>query len=90
MVPEQLTLDTERGLLEGAEPDRFLPADGAFSRSACATGIFDEAGRPERVRIDDRGRALLMGHVLRSLKKQLKVLPGRAIAAALRCASWRK
>lgn len=75
MVPEQLTLDTERGLLEG------LNLIGSFrlmvlSPKRLCDRIFDEAGRPERVRIDDRGRALLMGHVLRSLKKQLKWYAG--------------
>lgn len=75
MVPEQLTLDTERGLLEG------LNLIGSFrlmvlSPKRLCDRIFDEAGRPDRVRIDDRGRALLMGHVLRSLKKQLKWYAG--------------
>ena len=75
MVPEQLTLDTERGLLEG------LNLIGSFrlmvlSPKRLCDRIFDEAGRTERVRIDDRGRALLMGHVLRSLKKQLKWYAG--------------
>ncbi len=75
MVPEQLTLDTERGLLEG------LNLIGSFrlmvlSPKRLCDRIFDEAGRPDRTRIDDRGRALLMGHVLRSLKKQLKWYAG--------------
>ena len=75
MVPEQLTLDTECGLLEG------LNLIGSFrlmvlSPKRLCDRIFDEAGRPDRTRIDDRGRALLMGHVLRSLKKQLKWYAG--------------
>ena len=75
MVPEQYTLETEMLTLQG------LGLEGSFRLSVLSPKrvcqlIFDEAGRPERMTIDERGRAMLMGKVLRELNRKLKWYQG--------------
>ncbi|MBE5792734.1 MAG: hypothetical protein E7322_11385 [Clostridiales bacterium] len=75
IVPEQLTLETEMLTLEG------LKLSGSFRLSVLspkrlASLIFDEAGKPQRVLVDERGRAMLMGKTLRNLNKKLKWYQG--------------
>ena len=59
VVPKQLTLLTERMLISG------LKLRGSFrlrvlSPSRLCSLVFDEAGQPEGVRIDERGRVMLV------------------------------
>ncbi len=75
IVPEQLTLETEMLTLEG------LSLSGSFRLSVLSPKrfaglIFDEAGRDQRVLVDERGRAMLMGKTLRNLNKKLKWYQG--------------
>jgi len=75
LVPQQLTLETEMLTLDG------LGLSGSFRLSVLspkhlASLIFDEAGRPSRVVVDERGRAILMGKTLRKLNKTLKWYAG--------------
>ncbi|MBR3927879.1 MAG: PD-(D/E)XK nuclease family protein [Clostridia bacterium] len=75
LVPEQLTLETEMLTLEG------LSLSGSFRLSVLSPKrfaglIFDEAGRDQRVLVDERGRAMLMGKTLRNLNKKLKWYQG--------------
>lgn len=75
IVPEQLTLETEIMTLEG------LSLSGSFRLSVLSPKrlaglIFDEAGKPDRVCVDERGRAMLMGKTLRNLSKKLKWYQG--------------
>lgn len=75
MVPEQLTLETEMLTLEG------LSLSGSFRLSVLspkrlARLVFDEAGKRQRVMVDEKGRAMLMGKTLRNLDKKLKWYQG--------------
>ncbi|MBQ1256018.1 MAG: hypothetical protein IIX93_01930, partial [Clostridia bacterium] len=75
LVPEQLTLETEMLTLDG------LGLSGSFRLSVLSPKrlssiIFDEAGRPKQVVVDERGRAMLMGKTLRKLNKNLKWYAG--------------
>ena len=59
VVPKQLTLQTERALLDA------LDLEGSFSLQVLSPErlcgrIFDEAGQPEGTRIDERGRVMLV------------------------------
>ena len=75
LVPEQLTLETEIQLLRGLN----LPGSfrlNVMSPKRLCDRVFDEAGRPDSVRVDERGRAMLMGYQLKTLKKQLKWYAG--------------
>ena len=58
VVPQQLTLQTERDLLAALE------LEGSFDLQVLSTErfchrIFEAAGQPEGVRVDDRGRVML-------------------------------
>ncbi len=75
IVPEQLTLETEMLTLEG------LGLSGSFRLSVLSPKrfaglIYDEAGRDQRVLVDERGRAMLMGKTLRNLNKKLRWYQG--------------
>ena len=75
LVPEQLTLETEILTLEG------LSLSGSFRLSVLSPKrlaglIFDEAGKPDQVCVDERGRAMLMGKTLRNLNKKLRWYQG--------------
>ena len=65
VVPKQLTLLTERLLLGG------LKLRGSFrmrvlSPARLSALIFDEAGMPEGVRVDERGRVMLVRRAIRA------------------------
>jgi len=75
IVPKQLTLQTERMLL-GA-----LSLRGSFSIQVMSTErlcarIFDAAGQPEGVRIDDRGRVMLVRAAVRAAAEHLTIYRG--------------
>ncbi len=70
LVPEQYTLQSERDIigaldLEGSFRLQVLSPARLFSR------VFAEAGRPEPVRVDERGRVMLMHAALKSLSREL-------------------
>ena len=65
VVPKQLTLFTERLLLDG------LKLRGSFrlrvlSPARLCTQIFEAAGMPEGVRVDERGRVMLVRRAIRA------------------------
>ena len=70
IVPNQLTLETERQLFEA------LKLKGSFRLSVMSPGrfcekIFDDCGRPARTNVDEQGRAVLMGYLLRKNAQKL-------------------
>ncbi len=86
VVPRQLTLLTERLLLDG------LRLPGSFrlrvlSPARLCALIFDEAGAPEGVRVDERGRVLLMRRAIRACEGlTIYKNAGRRRGFAERCA----
>ena len=75
VVPKQLTLQTERTLLEK------LNLRGSFrlqvlSAERLCERIFDAAGRPEGARIDDRGRVMLVRAAVREAASSLTLYRG--------------
>ncbi len=70
LVPEQYTLQSEREIIDT------LGLNGSFrlqimSPARLFSRIFSDAGSPESVRVDDRGRVMLMHGALKSLSKDL-------------------
>lgn len=70
MVPEQYTLQAELDVVDA------LDLKGSFrlqvlSPARLMERIFEAAGRPESVRVDGMGRAMLMYAALKKMKKQL-------------------
>ena len=70
LVPEQITLQTELDIVDS------LNINGSFaiqviSPAKLYTRVFEAAGEPEGVPIDERGRALLLGAAIRDIGKQL-------------------
>ena len=77
LVPEQITLQTELDIVDS------LNINGSFaiqviSPAKLYTRVFEAAGEPERVPIDERGRALLLGAAIRDIGKQLNWYAGAA------------
>ncbi|MBQ3424693.1 MAG: PD-(D/E)XK nuclease family protein [Clostridia bacterium] len=77
VVPKQLTLQTERTLLDA------LGLTGSFrlqvlSPERLCGRIFDAAGQPSGVRVDERGRVLLVARAVRSVAERLKLYRGQA------------
>lgn len=75
VVPKQLTLQTERMLLEQ------LKLRGSFrlqvlSAQRLCERIFEQAGQPEGARIDDRGRVMLVRAAVRAAEKELTIYRG--------------
>jgi len=75
MVPDANTLETEMLTLQGLDLEGSFRLSVLSPRRVCQL-IFDEAGRPESVSIDERGRAIVMGRVLRELNRKLKWYSG--------------
>lgn len=70
LVPEQYTLQSEMEIIDA------LGIPGSFrlqvmSPARLFSRIFSEAGRPDSVRIDERGRVMLMHSALKSLTREL-------------------
>ena len=77
LVPEQITLQTELDIVDS------LNIKGSFaiqviSPAKLYTRVFEAAGEPEGVPIDERGRALLLGAAIRDIGKQLNWYAGAA------------
>ena len=75
VVPKQLTLQTERTLLEA------LGLRGSFALQVLSAErlcgrIFDAAGLPEGERIDDRGRVMLVRAAVRAAAEHLTIYRG--------------
>jgi len=75
IVPKQLTLQTERTLLER------LNLRGSFriqvmSAERLCLRIFEAAGKPEGTRIDDRGRVMLVRAAIRACGENLTIYRG--------------
>ena len=87
VVPKQLTLQTERVLLEA------LDLKGSFSLQVVSPErlcqrIFEAAGMPDGTRVDERGRVMLARTAIRDSADQLKLYRGaeRRRGFADRCA----
>ena len=87
VVPKQLTLQTERTLLDA------LALNGSFrlqvlSPERLCGRIFESAGQPGGVRVDERGRVMLVRAAARSVDERLKLYRGacRRRGCADRCA----
>lgn len=70
LVPEQYTLQSEMEIIDA------LNISGSFrlqvlSPARLFSRIFSEAGAPEAVRIDERGRVMLMHSALKTLSREL-------------------
>jgi ATP-dependent helicase/nuclease subunit B len=77
LVPEQITLQTELDIVDS------LDINGTFaiqvmSPAKLYTRVFEAAGEPDGVPVDERGRALLLGAALKDLGNQLKWYAGVA------------
>ncbi len=77
VVPKQLTLQTERALLSA------LDLKGSFelqvlSPERLCHRIFESAGMPGGVRVDERGRVMLVRAAVRSVDDRLKLYRGAA------------
>ncbi len=75
VVPKQLTLQTERTLL------RALHLPGSFSLQVLSPErlcgrIFEAAGQPDGVRVDERGRVMLVRAAARQVDERLKLYRG--------------
>ena len=70
LVPEQYTLESEREIIAA------LALDGSFrlqvmSPARLISRLFEAAGRPDAVRVDERGRVMLMHAALRKNTRAL-------------------
>jgi len=77
VVPKQLTLQTERTLLEA------LSLKGSFrlqvlSPERLCGRIFEAAGQPDGVRVDERGRVMLVRAAVHRVDERLKLYRGAA------------
>ncbi len=75
VVPRQLTLQTERALLAA------LNLPGSFSLQVLSPQrlcgrVFEAAGQPEGVRVDERGRVMLVRAAARQVDERLKLYRG--------------
>lgn len=75
VVPKQLTLQTERMLLEALELRGSFRMQVLSAERLCGR-IFDAAGQPDGVRIDDRGRVMLVRAAVRAAQPELTVYRG--------------
>ena len=77
VVPKQLTLQTERTLLDA------LGLEGSFalqvvSPERLCQRVFEAAGMPEGARVDERGRVMLVRAAVHSVNERLKLYHGAA------------
>lgn len=88
VVPKQLTLQTERTLLEALRLRGSFQLQVLSAERLCGR-IFDAAGAPEGVRVDERGRVMLVRAAIRSARGALTVYRGaeRRHGFAERCAA---
>jgi len=71
MVPDQLTLETEMLLIKELNlPGSFTLT--VLSPKKLCSRVFEEAGKPSAATIDEMGRAMIMGHLLRKNASKLR------------------
>ncbi len=75
VVPKQLTLQTERTLLRDLNQRGSFQIQVLSPERLCAR-IFDAAGQPEGVRVDDRGRVMLVRAAVRAADENLTLYRG--------------
>ena len=75
VVPKQLTLQTELTLIRALEPGGSFRLNVLSPERLCAR-IFETGGRPERERVDDRGRVMLARRALNACSAKLEVYSG--------------
>ena len=75
VVPKQLTLQTERTLLEALKLRGSFALQVLSAERLCGR-IFDAAGLPEGERIDDRGRVMLVRAAVRAAAEHLTIYRG--------------
>lgn len=75
VVPKQLTLQTERTLLRDLNQRGSFQIQVLSPERLCAR-IFDAAGQPEGVRVDDRGRVMLVRAAVRAAGENLTLYQG--------------
>lgn len=72
LTPDQYTLQAELELIDRLQLPGLLNIE-VFSPSRLLTRVFSLAGSPYRVRIDSRGKAMVLADLLRSSRKELSV-----------------
>lgn len=75
VVPKQLTLQTERMLLQALELRGSFRLQVLSAERLCGR-IFDAAGQPDGTRIDDRGRVMLVRAAVRAAGPELTIYRG--------------
>jgi len=70
LVPEQITLQTERDALNTLQVKGFFRVQ-VLSPTRLATFVFDRAGQDPRVMIDERGQTMTLSRALWDLKDEL-------------------
>lgn len=75
VVPKQLTLQTERMLLEALELRGSFQLQVLSPERLCGR-IFEAAGQPEGVRVDERGRVMLVRAAAHSVDDRLSLYRG--------------
>ena len=77
VVPKQLTLQTERLLLRALELRGSFQLQVLSPERLCGR-IFEAAGQPEGVRVDERGRVMLVRAAIHSVDGRLSLYRGAA------------
>ena len=72
VVPKQLTLQTERTLLKALALPGSFDVQVTSPERLCGR-IFEAAGLPEGVRVDERGRVMLVRAAVRSVREKLRL-----------------
>lgn len=72
VVPRQLTLQTERALLAALELQGSFDLQVLSPARLCAR-VFEAAGRPEGVRVDERGRVMLVRRAVEAAGDRLRL-----------------
>ena len=75
VVPKQLTLQTERTLLDALELQGSFRLQVLSPERLCGR-IFESAGQPEGVRVDERGRVMLVRAAAHAVDGRLKLYRG--------------
>lgn len=75
VVPKQLTLQTERMLLEGLNLRGSFQLQVLSAQRLCQR-VFEAAGQPDGVRVDDRGRVMLVRAAVRAAEENLTIYRG--------------
>ena len=69
IVPEQYTLQAETEIVEGLRLPGYFDID-VLSPSRLRDRVFERAGQPQRVRIDERGKCMVLSAALQILSEE--------------------